>query len=102
MSDATVVLILVALGTYALKAAGPLVLGQSELPPWLTRVTDLMPACLIAALVVTSGVGGADGIVIDARLVGLAAAGIALYRRAPFVVVVLLACVATALARLVT
>jgi hypothetical protein len=40
--------------------------------------------------------------VIDARLIGLVVAGLALWRRAPFVVVILLASAATAIARLIS
>lgn len=85
--------------TYALKAAGPLVIGNRDLPPTLTWVATLMPAALLAALVVASGLGEGSSLRPDARLVGLLAAALALWRRAEFVVVVLVAAVATALAR---
>lgn len=101
MSDATIVLIVLAIGTYALKAAGPLVLGDRELPAPLRQSVDLLPAALLAALVVVSTVGDGQSIVIDARLAGLAVAALALARRAPFVVVVILASAATALVRLI-
>jgi hypothetical protein len=47
-------------------------------------------------------VGDGQAVVLDARLVGLVVAGLALWRRAPFVVVIVLASAATALVRLVT
>ncbi len=102
MSDATVVLIVLALGTFALKSAGPLVLGARQLPVRVQVVVDLLPAALLAALAIVSTVGNGRELVVDARLVGLVVAGLALWRRAPFVVVVVLASAATALARLVT
>jgi hypothetical protein len=40
--------------------------------------------------------------VIDARLVGLMVAGIALWRRLPFVVVIIVASAATALTRVIS
>ncbi len=102
MSDATVVLIVMTLGTFALKSAGPLVLGDRALPLRLQQVVDLLPAALLAALTVVSTVGDGRAIVIDARLVGLVVAGVALWRKLPFVVVVVLACAATALVRIIS
>ncbi len=101
MSDATVVLIVMALGTYALKAAGPLVLGDRALPLRLQHVVGLLPAALLAALAIVSTVGDGRAIVIDARIVGLLVAGIALWRRLPFVVVIAVASAATALTRMI-
>jgi branched-subunit amino acid transport protein len=102
VSDATVVLIVMTLGTFALKSAGPLVLGDRALPLRLQQVVDLLPAALLAALTVVSTVGDGRAIVIDARLVGLVVAGVALWRKLPFVVVVVLACAATALVRIIS
>ncbi|TFH15838.1 MAG: AzlD domain-containing protein [Acidimicrobiales bacterium] len=101
MNAATAVLIIMTIGTYALKSAGPLVLGDRVLPLRVRQIVDLLPAALLAALAVVSTAGQGQDIVIDARLVGLVAAGLALWRRAPFVVVILLASAATALTRLV-
>lgn len=102
MSDATVVLIVMTLGTFALKSAGPLVLGDRALPLRLQQVVDLLPAALLAALTVVSTVGDGRAIVLDARLVGLVVAGVALWRKLPFVVVVVLASAATALIRIIS
>lgn len=99
MSDATVVLIVMTVGTFAMKSAGPLVLGARSLPTSVQRVVDLLPAALLAALAIVSTIGNGQSIDIDARLVGLTAASIALWRRAPFVVVIVVASAATAMAR---
>jgi branched-subunit amino acid transport protein len=100
MSDATLVLVLLAAGSYLLKSLGPLVLGgERALPAWLERLALLLPLPLLAALVVTSTVADGTDLVADARLVGVAAAALALWRRAPFVVVVIVAALATASAR---
>jgi len=101
VSDATIVLIVLATGTYVLKSAGPLVLGARTLPVSAQRLIDLLPAALLAALAIVSTVGDGAAVVIDARLVGLIVAGLALWRRLPFVVVILLAAAATALTRLI-
>lgn len=102
MSDATVVLIVMTIGTFAMKAAGPLLLGARELPAGLQRVVDLLPAALLAALAAVSTLGDGQHLVIDARLGGVIAAGVALWRRAPFVVVIIVASAVTALIRLAT
>jgi branched-subunit amino acid transport protein len=102
VSDATLVLIVMTVGTFALKSAGPLVLGDRTLPLRVQQVVDLLPAALLAALTIVSTVGDGRAIAIDARLVGLVVAGLALWRRLPFVVVIVLASGATALTRLIS
>ena len=86
--------------SYGLKAAGPLVLGGRQMPPALARLAELVPGPLLAALVLTSAVVDGAGFRFDARLVGLAAAAVALRLRAGFVFVVIVAAMVTALARL--
>lgn len=102
MSDATIVLIVTMLGTFALKSAGPLVFGDRALPLGIQHVVALLPAALLAALAIVSTVGDGSEIAVDARLVGLVVAGIALWRRLPFVVVILLASAATAVTRIIS
>jgi len=99
MSDAFIVLIVLAVGTYALKAAGPLVLGDRRLPWRVQSLVDLLPAALLASLAAVSTLGDGAAVTVDARLVGLIVAGIALWRRVPFVVVIVLASFATAVVR---
>jgi branched-subunit amino acid transport protein len=89
--------------TAAIKAFGPLVFGGRRPPPLLARVIPLLAPALLAALVVTETTGGhGRTITIDARLAGLAAAGVALWRGAPLIVVVIVAAAVTALLRAVT
>jgi branched-subunit amino acid transport protein len=102
VSNATIVLIVMTVGTFALKSAGPLVLGDRSLPLRVQRAVDLLPAALLAALTVVSTMGDGREIVVDARLVGLVVAGIALWRRLPFVVVIVVASAATAFTRLIS
>jgi branched-subunit amino acid transport protein len=65
------------------------------------RFATLAPIALLAALTALQTFGqGVHGLTVDARTAGLAAAGIALWRRAPFLLVVLVAVVVTALVRL--
>jgi branched-subunit amino acid transport protein len=100
MSATWIVVLLVGAFTISFKAAGPLLLAGRKLPAPLTSAFELLAPSLLAALVVTQSVGGKDGIVLDARLVGLGAAVGAILLRAPLIVVVLVAALATALARL--
>jgi branched-subunit amino acid transport protein len=102
MNDATLVLIVMTVGTFALKSAGPLVLGDRALPLRVQQVVDLLPAALLAALTIVSTVGDGRAVAIDARLVGLVVAGLALWRRLPFVLVIILASGATAFIRLIS
>jgi len=100
MSATWIVVLLVGVFTISFKAAGPLLLAGRKLPAPLTSAFELLAPSLLAALVVTQSVGGKDGIVLDARLVGVGAAVGAILLRAPLIVVVLAAALATALARL--
>lgn len=102
MSDATIVLLVLATGTYVLKSAAPLFLGSRRLPTRLQAVVDLLPAALLASLAIVSTVGDGRSLVLDARVAGLIVAGIALWRRAPFVLVIVLASASTAAVRLIT
>ncbi len=99
MSTAWTVILGLFVGVYALKAAGPLLLGRRRLPLWVLRSTTLLPAALLAALVATATFADGASLEVDARVVGVVAAAVALWRRASFVVVVLVAAAATAAAR---
>lgn len=101
MSDASIVLIVLAIGTFAFKSAGPLLLGARRLPNALQAVVNLLPAALLASLAAVSTFGDGRALMFDARAVGLVVAAFALWRRAPFVVVVVLASAATAGARVI-
>ena len=101
MSDATLVVLVLGAATYALKAAGPVLLGNRELPARAARVVELLPAALLAALVATSVLFDGRTFVLDARLVGVLAAGGVLARGGGFIPTVLTAAAVTALVRLV-
>ena len=101
MSDVWIAVALVGAATVALKSVGPVLLGGRPLPEHLTGVVALLAPAVLAALVVTQVVGGDREIVLDARLVGLGAAVVALLLRAPLLAVVGAAAVATATVRLI-
>ncbi len=94
------VMVVLAAGSYVLKAAGPVLLGGGRsIPGWVDRVATLLPAPLLGALVVTSTLAEGKDLVFDARAIGLVAAAVALRFRAPFIVAVVAAAAATAVAR---
>ncbi len=90
------------LATALIKAFGPLIFGGRSLPPLLERVIPLLAPALLAALVITETFATDHrSLVVDARAGGVAVAGVAIVRRAPLPVVVLLAAGATAALRAV-
>ncbi|HEY2812641.1 MAG TPA: AzlD domain-containing protein [Acidimicrobiales bacterium] len=88
-----------AAGCYALKLAGLSVPERILERPRLQRIAALLPVALLGALVATQTFTSGHDLTIDARVVGLAVACIAVWRRAPFLVVVVLAAASTALVR---
>ncbi|WP_435744315.1 AzlD domain-containing protein [Nocardioides sp. SYSU DS0663] len=88
--------------TAAIKAFGPLLLGGRVLPPSVTAVVALLPPALLAALVVTTVATEGRGFAVDARVVGVAAAGVLLWLRCPLLVAVLVASGVTAAVRALT
>jgi branched-subunit amino acid transport protein len=85
---------------YAIKLAGLSVPPELLEHPVAERVADLLPTVLLSALVAVQVVASGSALVLDARLVGLAVAVVALLLRAPFLVVVASAAVAAAVVRL--
>jgi branched-subunit amino acid transport protein len=90
------------IGTAAIKAAGPLLVGGRSLPPFAMRVIALLAPALLAALVMTETFAHGGELVLDARAAGLAAAAIAVALRASLIVTMLAAALATAGLRAVT
>lgn len=86
---------------FCIKAAGPVALGGRELPRWAERLTVLLPAALLSALVVVQTFADGKALVLDARAAGLAVAALLLVLRAPFLLVVVGAAVTAAVLRAV-
>lgn len=108
-----------AAGAYLFKAIGLLVLGplldRSEPTGaganpdgpepgggWPLQLGQLLPPALLAALVVNQTVVSGQDLVVDARLAGVAAGAVAVWRGAPFWLVLVIAAATTAALRLVT
>jgi branched-subunit amino acid transport protein AzlD len=97
---AWVTIAVLALGTIAIKAAGPLAFGRRQPSAAVSGVIVLIAPALLAALVVYETVHtGTHGLAFDARLAGVAAAAVALALRLPLVVVIAVAAAAAATVR---
>ena len=94
-------ILLASAGCYLLKLAGLSLPEQLLSHPTVERVADLIPVALLAALVAVQVMSDGTSLTVDARLLGLGFAVVALLLRMPFLVVVVGAAVVAALARLV-
>ena len=83
--------LVVGLATIAIKASGPVLAADRELPKGAARVVDLLAPSLLAALVATQAFASGEELVLDERAAGLLAAGVAILLRAPLLVVVVAA-----------
>ena len=92
-------IIVLAVTAYLLKMFGLIVLGSRQLPRVVDRCLGLIPAALLSALVAKDTFSIGQSLVIDARVAGFVVAVIAAWRRAPLIVVVVLAAGTTALVR---
>jgi branched-subunit amino acid transport protein len=97
-----VAIVAVTLANAAIKAAGPILAGGRELPPRVNDVIVLLTPALLAALVVTETFGEDGHLVLDERAIGVGVAAVAVALRAPVLLAVVLAALATALARLLS
>jgi branched-subunit amino acid transport protein len=100
MSGAWIVVTVVGAATIASKAAGPVLVGRRQLPARLQACVDLLAPVMLVALVVTQTFVGGEEIQVDARVLGVGAAFIAIALRAPVIVAMAVAALVTALVRL--
>lgn len=94
-------IIVTAVGCYALKLAGLSVPDQVLDRRFVRRLADLIPVALLSALVAVQALSTEQSLVVDARLAGVGAGVVALLCKAPFLVVVAVAALTTALLRLI-
>jgi len=89
--------------TALIRASGPMLLGGRDLPPRVQGVIALLAPALLAALVAVETFGAPEGgaYELDARVVGVGAAALALAGGMATLPVVAVAAIATALARLI-
>ena len=99
MTEVWTVVALSGIGSIALKAAGPVLLGGRPLPERVDAVVRLLGPGLLGALVAIGTFADGQDLVLDARVVGVAAAAIAVTLRAPALLVVIVAATVTAAVR---
>ncbi len=86
---------------YGFKVVGLVLVGDRALPPVLDRCLSLIPAALIAAIVVKDTFSIGQHLQLDARAAGVGAAVIAAWRKAPLIAVIVIGAVVTAAVRAV-
>lgn len=94
------IILTMAAGAYAFKLLGLFVLSRVELTGPLADVVRLLPAAMFAGLVLQQTLTGAAADVIATRALGVAAGAVAVWARAPLLVVIVVSAGVTALARL--
>jgi branched-subunit amino acid transport protein len=98
---ALIVLVILAAGTYAIRATGILLRDRIVLPSWLTTLLPIAATTLLAALIATAVFTNAGHLSLGvARPAGVLVGVVLAWRRAPFAVVVIAAAVTAALLRL--
>jgi hypothetical protein len=73
----------VAVANFAIKAAGPVLLGGRELPSLVVDVIALLAAAILTALVVVGTFSDEGSLSVDAKTAGVAVAGAAFLARLP-------------------
>jgi branched-subunit amino acid transport protein len=93
-------LLVFSVGNLATRALGMFVLGGRIGPDsrW-AKLMMLVPIAVVAAVFAAQTFTSRDHIVLDARVLGVAAASMAVWRKAPMVVVVVVAAGTTAAVR---
>jgi branched-subunit amino acid transport protein len=102
MTEVWVVVLVVGGATVFFKAAGPVFLGGRTLPPRVQSVVELLAPVMLTALVVSQTFASDGSVAVDARVPGLAAGAIAVWRGLPIIVAMVIAAAVTALIRLAT
>lgn len=89
-----------AAASFLLKAIGPVLVGAREPAATTRALLDLAAVPLLAALILVQTVSTDGAYTVDARLPALGVAGLLVWRRAPFLVVIVAAAATAALLRL--
>jgi branched-subunit amino acid transport protein len=91
--------IALSVGAYVLKAAGAFLGNRIDAERAANWSLELVVVAVLSALVVVQTVGGNRELVIDARLPAVAVAALLVWRRAPFLVIVVAAGATAAILR---
>jgi branched-subunit amino acid transport protein len=96
LSETWATVLVLAVATAVIRAAGPVALGGRELPPAVQGVIALLAPALLAALVVTETFGKSGELVVDEAAAGVASAGVVLAMRGPLIAAIAVAAAVTA------
>lgn len=95
-----VAIVALTVAVWGQRLLGAFVLGPALAQrPVIAKAIALIPAAVVMAVIIQLTLAEGRSLVIDARLAGVAAAGVLVWRRAPFIVVVISAATVTALVR---
>ena len=87
------------LGAFALKLIGYFVPAAWMENQTFKRITGLLPIGLLSGLIVVQSIGDKQSLVVDGRLAAVVIAIVASWKKAPFIVIILLAASLTAAGR---
>lgn len=93
-------ILVLAIGTFSLRLAGPLMRTRFELPDRARQVMSAAAIVLLAALVATAALTDGHSHAGIARPAGVLVGGVLAWRKAPFVLVVVAAAATAAVLRL--
>jgi len=96
----TLAIVALTIGVWGQRLAGGFLIGPLlDQRPNLTRAANLIPAAVVMAVIVQLTVANGRTLTADPRFVGVLVAGVLVWKRAPFLIVVLAAAGTTALLR---
>jgi uncharacterized membrane protein len=95
------IVIALALGVYAQRAAGAVLVDTERVDPKVRQVLDALPLAIITAVVTLAAFSTDGQIRFDARVGGVAVAALCAWRRLPMFITVVAAAGATAILRLI-
>ena len=90
---------MLALGAYAFKSSGLIILNQFNLDRFFQNSVLLIPIALLAALITEQTFVIDQAIDLDERVIGLLIALVLIKKKAPFLIIILCPVVAVALLR---
>jgi branched-subunit amino acid transport protein len=103
MTEVWVTIGVLTVATAMMRASGPVLFGARDMHPRMREVVALLAPALLAALVVAETLGAPEGgaLEVDARVLGVGAAGVVLWRGGSALPAVAVAALVTALTRAV-
>ena len=93
----TLSIVMLTIAAWGQRLVGAFLIGPwLERRPILARAAGLIPAAVVMAVIVQLTLSSAGSLVIDERFAGMSVAAALVWRRAPFIVVVIAAAIVTA------